>query len=47
VIVGRPTVRKALILQRAQDDPRSECRRPKGSRKPGLRYRLLRRRVSA
>lgn len=34
------------IPQRAQDDPRSECRSPKGNRKPERHGRLLRRIVS-
>jgi hypothetical protein len=31
---GKPTVRKAQLPGREQDDPRSECRWPKGDRKP-------------
>jgi hypothetical protein len=41
---GKPTVRKAQFPGREQDDPTSQCRRPKGGRKPGQRGWLLRQR---
>lgn len=38
---GKPTVRKAQLPGREQDDLRSERRWPKGGRKPRRRGRLL------
>ena len=34
LVAGKPTVRKAESPRREQDDPTSQCRWPKGNRKP-------------